>query len=61
MRRGGQNCGHGNGLRGASTSKTAFKISVGEDAFILTTGADVVFTPASVDALLDLMVRDQST
>ena len=32
----------------------------GEDAFILTTDADVVFTPDSVEALLDLMTRDNS-
>ena len=31
-----------------------------DDAFILTTDADVVFTPDSVEALLDLMTRDTS-
>ncbi|PVD35424.1 hypothetical protein C0Q70_02386 [Pomacea canaliculata] len=31
-----------------------------EESFILTTDADVVFTPDSVEALLDLMTRDQS-
>ncbi|KAK7093696.1 chitin synthase chs-2-like [Littorina saxatilis] len=31
-----------------------------DDAFILTTDADVVFTPDSVEALLDLMTRDNS-
>ncbi|KAL5019917.1 hypothetical protein ScPMuIL_002809 [Solemya velum] len=32
-----------------------------EDTFILTTDADVHFTPESVEALLDLMTRDQNT
>ena len=32
----------------------------GEDTFILTTDADVVFTPDSVQALLDLMTRDNT-
>lgn len=32
-----------------------------EDTFILTTDADVNFTPESVEALLDLMTRDQNT
>jgi hypothetical protein len=33
---------------------------VEEDAFILTTDADVKFSPDSVEALLDLMTRDTS-
>lgn len=31
-----------------------------DDSYILTTDADVRFTPDSVEALLDLMTRDQS-
>lgn len=35
-------------------------LSEDEESFILTTDADVLFTPDSVEALLDLMTRDQT-
>lgn len=37
-----------------------FKTVKDSDCFILTTDADVKFTPESVEALLDLMKRDTS-
>lgn len=41
-------------------SNLSFLDSLDEETYILTTDADVMFTPGSVEALLDLMTRDSS-